>query len=108
MTIISELRLTSRPRMCGGDISEMYMGTTIDTPPMHTPSSVRAAPSSNADPAAAHHRLPTMKPTAPMSTVARRPIASATRPPAKAPRAAPTNSIAVTVDSCAAVNSKDR
>ena len=108
MTIISELRLTRRPRMCGGDISEMYMGTTMDTAPMHTPSSVRAAPSSKAEPAMAHHRLPTMKPTAPMSTVARRPIASATRPPVKAPMAAPTRSIAVTVDSCAAVSSKER
>ena len=42
-TIFNWLTITSRPRNRGGDISAMYMGVTIDTPPIANPPRKRAA-----------------------------------------------------------------
>ena len=97
MSVFSE---TSLPRNFAGDISAMYMGVTIETPPTAIPRKVRAAASAPTPPASAHQTEPRTKRAPPTMSVRRRPSASATAPPPRAPMAAPTSSMDVTSPSC--------
>ncbi|CAM5418488.1 hypothetical protein SRIMM317S_06538 [Streptomyces rimosus subsp. rimosus] len=89
LTIISELKETSRPRMCGGAISERYNGVITEALPTARPRAKRATTMKGTVGASATARAPPMNTAPAHSRELRRPSTSDIRPPASDPKAAP-------------------
>ena len=94
------LTSTRRPRLSGGAISAMYIGTATDTPPMAMPPMKRIQPRTCgpiAPPGVTAHPAAEIKNKTPIHTsVGLRPNRSHIRPATNAPNTVPINAPATT------------
>ena len=96
LTIISSLMVTIRPRRCAGAISARNSGQVAAAAPTPRPRTMRAATMTVTFGASAQARAPTRNRPAQTNRLPLRPSTSASRPPSRAPIAAPGNSSELT------------